>query len=74
MSIMDMVKKLKGPAIRSVLQIFLVAYIINAVIAGMFPEYVASLPLALSIPVFGALLLSNIGADWLMKGPLRGFL
>jgi len=49
-------------------------FLVNGVVAGMLPDWVATIPVELSIPVFVSLLLGLVALDWVEKSFLNKYI
>lgn len=71
---MDYVKLLTRAAIRSVVFLAILIFLVNGVIAGFAPDFVASIPVELSLPIIVSTIIAFLGLDWLEKSFLRKYM
>lgn len=60
-------------AIRTVILLAILAFVVNGIIAGALPTWVAAIPVAMTLPIFIGLLIAVLIEDYLEKTFLKKY-
>ena len=71
---MDYVKMLTKSAIRTIILLAVLAFVVNGIIAGVLPTWVAAIPVEMSLPIFIGLLIAVLAEDYLEKTFLKKYI
>lgn len=70
----DLVKLATKAAIRTAVLLALIIFVVNAFLVGMLPDYIAAIPVEMTLPIFLALFVAVIVEDWLEKNVLSKYI